>query len=128
MSSENKVAACTLVLCLCGCTPLAPMERRPAPSTLGCVQRVLEEKLPAHTTDDAVHCVAAGLIARYCSLGEAYVASIGKELKDAFGPGDFEWRDWQADRRGIACAKHAGGDDEVYACCGLSSDGTRAPP
>jgi hypothetical protein len=108
-----------------GCTPLASRDERPARSTLGCAQRVLDEKVPEQIPEDIAHCLAAGFIARYCSVSEAYLASIGKELKDAVTPGDTEWRDWQSDRHGIACAKAATSEEDLYRCCGFSQSKTR---
>jgi hypothetical protein len=102
------------------CTPLASKDARPARSTLSCAQAVLDTRVPRLLPDDRAHCLAAGFIARYCSVSEAYLAAIGKELKDAFGPGSAEWRDWQANRRGIRCAKTSATDDELYACCGAN--------
>jgi hypothetical protein len=67
--------------------------------------------------DRLAHCLAAGLIARECSVGEAMLASVGKELRDLFGAGDAEWRDLASDRRGIDCAKQAGSDTELERCC-----------
>lgn len=105
------------------CSPLVPRAERPARSTLSCVQIVIERRVPIAAPDDTAHCLAAGFIARYCSVSEAYLAGLGKELKDTFGPGDAEWRDWQADRRGIACAQQATTDTELYACCGWNAGG-----
>lgn len=81
------------------------------------MRAVLDAKLPAGLPDERAHCLAAGLIARYCSVSEAYLAGIGKELRDLLGPGDAEWADWRADRTGIACAKSAAGDSELVSCC-----------
>jgi hypothetical protein len=77
----------------------------------------LREKLPDNLPDGRAHCVASGLIARYCSVTEAVLAGAGKELKDLLGPGDAEWRDWRADRAGVACSRAAGSDDALIACC-----------
>jgi len=71
------------------------------------------EKLP----DTQAHCIAAGLIARHCSLSEAAMASVGKEVRDLFGGGDAEWHDLVSDRRGVRCARHTGSDAELQACC-----------
>jgi hypothetical protein len=78
---------------------------------------VLQQKLPANLQDDAAHCVASGLIARYCSVTEAYLAGAGKELKDLLGPGYAQWSDWRADRAGIACARTAESDEALVSCC-----------
>lgn len=84
---------------------------------------VLREHLPANpneTINDAqLHCAAAGLIARYCSVTEATLASYGKELKDLFGAGDAQWRDLESDRRGIRCARSNGSNESLLRCCGL---------
>ncbi|HEX7013465.1 MAG TPA: hypothetical protein VF161_11985 [Steroidobacteraceae bacterium] len=78
---------------------------------------VLREKLPEGLPERRAHCLAAGLIARYCSTGEAYFAGAGKELRDLLGKGEAEWDDWRADRTGIDCARSAGNDSEVAQCC-----------
>jgi hypothetical protein len=78
---------------------------------------VVTNKLPADLSDSRAHCVASGLIARYCSRSEAYMAGIGKELRDLLGRGDAEWRDWRADRAGITCAREAKDDTEIVNCC-----------
>lgn len=78
---------------------------------------VLREKLPANLSDDHAHCVASGLIARYCSVVEAHLAGIGKEFRDLFSDGDASWADWRADRRGVGCARRAADDEALAACC-----------
>lgn len=60
--------------------------------------------------------MAAGLIAQRCSRTEAYLASIGKELRDALGFGDAEWSDWRADRAGLRCAKRVAAN-ALADCC-----------
>jgi hypothetical protein len=90
---------------------------------------VLKQKLPTNLPDKRAHCLASGLIARYCSLSEAYIAGVGKEVRDLLGPGDFEWADWQADRVGIACARHAESDEAIADCCTPNRQpGWRRPP
>jgi hypothetical protein len=78
---------------------------------------VLQQKLPPKLPDQGAHCLASGLIARYCSVPEAYLAGIGKEVRDAFTGGDVERADWRADRFGVACARHSDGDESLAACC-----------
>jgi hypothetical protein len=104
-------------LVLCACVPLAGRELRAADSSLGCMQRVRDEMLPAGMDDETKHCVAAGMIARYCSRAEAWMASYGKEIEDAFGHGDAQWSDIQADRRGVTCARAASSDEQLRQCC-----------
>lgn len=67
--------------------------------------------------DKEAHCIAAGLIAWRCSVTEARLASYGKELKDLFSHGDAEWRDLDADRQGIACARSATDETALISCC-----------
>ncbi|HEX2493375.1 MAG TPA: hypothetical protein VHK24_06330 [Steroidobacter sp.] len=67
--------------------------------------------------DEQAHCMAAALIARRCSVSEAALASVSKEIRDAFGSGDAEWRDLRADRRGIRCAQAGAADQQLSACC-----------
>ena len=113
----RPIALFLLVLALCACVPLAGRESRAAKSSLSCMQHVRDEKIPPGLDDDMKHCMAAGLIARYCSRSEAWMASYGKELKDFFGPGDAQWRDLQRDKRGMKCAREAKSDEDVQQCC-----------
>jgi hypothetical protein len=102
-----------LLLALGGCVAQAP---RPAASSYGCM--VAErDALPASMPDDQKHCVASGLIARHCSVTEAHLAGIGKEVQDLFTGGDASWADWQMDRRGMSCAHDAPDDAAVTRCC-----------
>ena len=102
------------MLALAGCASTSP---RLAASTYGCMQAVVREKLPADLPDKRAHCIASGLIARYCSRSEAYLAGAATELRDLLGAGNAEWADWQADRAGIACVRGAANDDAVARCC-----------
>jgi hypothetical protein len=113
-------------LALSACTPLAGREARLATSTHGCMQSVVDEKLPAGLESAQAHCLAAGLIARYCSRGEAWMASIGKELQDTVGSGDADWRDLEAGRRGLRCARDVGTDRALRECCAGTGD-ARSP-
>ncbi|MGC3981727.1 MAG: hypothetical protein QM808_10730 [Steroidobacteraceae bacterium] len=97
------------VLSITACTSLQP---RPAASSYACMKAVRDQQ-PADLPDKRLHCVASAQIARQCSVSEAYLAGIGKELRDLFGSGDPEWADWQADRAGVACRN----EDGIAACC-----------
>ncbi len=77
----------------------------------------IRDRLPERLPDAQAHCMAAGLIARRCSVTEAVMAGVGKELRDLFGPGDAQWRDLTADRRGLECARSSRTDAELQACC-----------
>ena len=81
------------------------------------MQAVLHQKLPADLPDKRTHCLAGGLISRYCSVSEAYLAGAAKEVRDLLGHGDAEWADWRADRVGIECARESTDDAAVAACC-----------
>jgi hypothetical protein len=106
-----------LSLALGACSTLSG-ERRAAVSTLGCARAVVDSKVPTAKNDKYLHCMAAGMIARYCSVQESYLASVGKEVRDLFTPGgDAEWADLRADRSGIRCARSAHGDAELATCC-----------
>ena len=119
---RRSVAVVTLLIAgLAGCASVPSRPARAAKSSYGCMQVVVEEKLPPGIPDEHAHCLATGLIARYCSVSEAYLAGAGKELKDLLGPGDAQWSDWRADRAGIACAKSTDDDGALAACC--SADG-----
>jgi hypothetical protein len=80
--------------------------------------RAAVANLPSSALSDAqLHCLAAGLIALHCSVAEARLASYSKEIADIFGPGQAEWRDLRANRRGIACARSATSDAALIECC-----------
>ena len=81
------------------------------------MQAVLHDKLPSGLGDKREHCLAGGLISRYCSITEAYLAGAGKEVRDLLGHGDAEWADWHADRVGIACARGSADDKSLAECC-----------
>lgn len=102
---------------LCACVPLPHREPRAAQSSYGCMQAALRDRLPADLPDAQTHCIAAGLIARHCSVTEATLASLGKELRDLLGSGDAEWRDLASDRRGVQCARSIDSDAGLKACC-----------
>jgi hypothetical protein len=57
------------------------------------------------------------MIARYCSVSEAKLASWGKEFDDALSGGDADREDLDADYAGIACARAARDDDMLRRCC-----------
>jgi hypothetical protein len=106
-----------LVFALGGCAAQAP---RPASSSYGCM--VAERNaLPADMPDEQKHCVASGLIARHCSVSEANMAGLGKELHDMFTGGDASWADWNMDRKGVACAHNAPDDAAVEQCCATAT-------
>jgi hypothetical protein len=110
-----KRSLCLLsgVLLLTACA-VAPT--RPANSSYGCMQAV-HTQLTAIIDDKQQHCLASALIAQQCSLAEAYLAGLGKELRDFFGKGDAAWSDWQADLAGITCAKNNNHRPALEACC-----------
>jgi len=81
------------------------------------MQAVLQEKLQPDLPDKRAHCLAGGLISRYCSVTEAYLAGASKEVRDLLGRGDAEWADWRADRAGIACAEASTDDAALAKCC-----------
>jgi hypothetical protein len=121
MGMNTRVVAAALgLLLLSSVAACATIPQRPARlehSSYGCMAAVLEQKLPANLPDKRAHCLASGLIARYCSPAEAYLAGMGKEIRDLLGRGDAEWADWQADRVGIRCARRAEDDNALAACC-----------
>lgn len=102
---------------LAGCASVPNRPARLAKSSYGCMKAVLQEKVPTGLPDKRTHCLASGLIARYCSGTEAYMAGAGKEFRDMFGAGDPDWADWRADRVGIDCARHANDDTALATCC-----------
>ena len=66
--------------------------------------------------DYEAHCIATGLIALRCSVTESWLAGVGKELEDLFGPGDAALNDLQAGGRGVRCARTQG-KDGLDTCC-----------
>jgi hypothetical protein len=112
-----QAAAVVVMLSSTACAPLPTYEPRAARSSLGCMHAALDKLELKHQPDSEQHCKAAGLIARYCSVTEAGMASIGKEVRDLFTGGDAEWRDLVSDRRGVRCARLAHNDTDLAACC-----------
>jgi hypothetical protein len=106
-----------LLAALTACTSVPNKPDRLSRSSVGCMQAVVREKVPDDLPEKRAHCLAAGLIARYCSVTEAYMAGSGKEIGDLIGGGDAEWEDWRADRAGIDCARSATNDMQVEECC-----------
>ena len=102
-----------LLLCIAGCTGTP---ERPATSTVRCAEAVVAT-LPAGLTDPEKHCVASAGIVQRCSRFEAWLASWGKEIRDAFGDGDASWDDLTADRIGRCCASTGDGSDTLVECC-----------
>lgn len=98
---------------LSGCIARAP---RPATPSLECMRAAVSQ-VPESRDDSLQHCLAAGLITRYCSATEAVIASFGKELRDMFGRGDASLADLRADRHGLACGRHAEDDSALLRCC-----------
>jgi hypothetical protein len=95
----------------------APGVHRPVQSSLGCMRAMVRDHVPTHLYDKQQHCLAAGFIARYCSRSEAWVASVGKEVTDAFDGGDPSWQDLMADRVGLHCERGAASDAALVSCC-----------
>jgi len=106
------VAASLLAACA-----TAPGVRRLDASSLGCMRAVVRDKVPVRIPDKQAHCLAAGMIARYCSTSEAYIAGVGKEFTDLFDGGDAEWGDLVADHLGIRCEAPASSDAALQRCC-----------
>jgi hypothetical protein len=115
--AHGSVGLLAVGLCLAGCTPLAVDAGRAGKSSLGCMRASLANHDLASRPDYEAHCIAAGVIARRCSVAEAWLASYGKEIRDLLGRGDAEWRDVQSDQRGIECARTATGDAALLQCC-----------
>jgi len=103
-----------LVVVLFGCTS---NPARPARSSVGCAQAVVDQQLPVHLGDKLAHCMAGALIAHYCSPTEARMAAFAKEIRDAFTGGDVEWADVEATLAGVRCASNAADVTAVQACC-----------
>jgi hypothetical protein len=98
-------------------TACASAPDRPAVSSVGCARATLDRHLPEDLRDKHAHCVAGGLIARFCTPAEARLAGLAKEIRDAFGPGDADWSDWRATRAGVRCAATGADVASIVACC-----------
>jgi hypothetical protein len=114
---SRMVVALVAMANLSACAGIANRPPRAARSSYECMRAVLKDKLPPDLPDRRAHCLAGGLIARYCSITEAYLAGAGKEVRDLLSQGDAQWLDWRADRAGIGCAREAQDDAAVVACC-----------
>jgi len=89
---------------------------RPAVSSYSCMAAV-RDSVPKQGYDKRMHCLVSAGIAQRCSIFEADLAGLGKEMHDVFTAGhDASWSDWRADRAGIRCAQR-GRDPEVLAAC-----------
>jgi hypothetical protein len=82
----------------------------------------LRDRLPPGLPDKQSHCRAAALIAAHCSVGEARLLAVMKEVADLFGPGNAEWADVRADWAGVRCAR-AGEGEQVESCCEAAVQG-----
>jgi hypothetical protein len=114
-----------LAACLAGC---ASAPDRPATSTVGCARAVLDQQLPHGLRDKQAHCVAGGLIARFCSPTEARLAGLAKEFRDVFSAGDADWSDWQATRAGVRCSAPDADLASIVACCAGSPQASGGAP
>jgi hypothetical protein len=112
-----ELAPLALAAGLLAACATAPGVTRLDPSSLGCMRAVVRDKVPTHIPDKQAHCLAAGMIARYCSPSEAYIAGVGKEFTDLFDGGDAEWGDLVADQMGIRCEGLAPSDAALRSCC-----------
>jgi RHS repeat-associated protein len=80
-------------------------------SSYQCAKRIGKKYENMPVSDKYQHCMAGGEIYRECGPLTAYAASIGKEIKDMFSPGDTSWGDLMATFEGIDCAKNPGQDE-----------------
>jgi hypothetical protein len=112
MRTRDQAWLLTALLAGCSTNP-----ERPAQSSAGCVKSVIDRELPSHLEDKLAHCVAGGLIARYCSPTEARLAGVAKEIRDLFTGGDVELADAQATFAGVQCAQAASDLATLEACC-----------
>ena len=64
------------VALLAGCASLPQAPPRLAGTPLACMRATVAAKVPAGLYDKLAHCLAGGMIARYCSVGEAKLARL----------------------------------------------------
>ena len=110
------------LIALAGC---AVVPDRPAVSSYECMKAV-RDALPAGLDNKRAHCLAAGGIAQRCSVFEADLAGLGKEVRDVFTGGDASWADWRADRTGIRCVKLGKTAEALATCCQEAGDWGRS--
>jgi hypothetical protein len=80
--------------------------------------RAVRDSVPREGYDKRMHCLVSAGIAQRCSVFEADLAGLGKEVRDMFNAGgDASWSDWRADRAGIRCAKRGRDAVVLSACC-----------
>lgn len=79
----------------------------------------LKKKLPAKTTDKFKHCALSCQLALRCSAVDTMNLGILKEVWDLVSPGNAEWKDIEADAKGIrfAITKQAVTDKECNNKC-----------
>ena len=106
----------TACLSLTGCGVLSDAPR-PARSTHACAREAVAVVTRPGLDDKRLHCLGAAQIARVCSVAEARMAGLGKELADALGTGDADPEDARASMAGIECARDAADEAQVEACC-----------
>lgn len=103
-------------LCLLGSAGCTALGERAASSPYKCMSRMRDQVAIQEVPDARKHCLASALIARHCSVSEAWFAGVGKEFTDIFTAGDPSWADWRADRAGMRCGREAA-DDDLPSCC-----------
>ncbi len=126
-SFRAAAMAALIALAVAGCAALPDAPPRLGATPLGCMRTTVATKVPGEYGDPHKHCLAAGMIARYCSPAEAKLASWGKEMDDALGRGDADRRDLDADYAGIRCAREARDDAALQRCCAASFPEPQAP-
>jgi hypothetical protein len=117
MKSANRIAIVVVGMVIAGC---ATPPDRPAVSSYGCMVAV-RDSVPKQGYDKRMHCLVSAGIAQRCSIFEADLAGLGKEMHDLFTAGhDASWADWSADRAGIRCASRGRNPEVLAACCAES--------
>lgn len=112
-----------VALSVCACVPLRGT--RGAPSSTSCVHAAVHQDWPPGLTDKQKHCRATAAIAATCSVPEARLAGILKEVADLFGKGNAEWADLRADWAGVRCARAAQNVASIESCCAASEPAPR---
>lgn len=69
----------------------------------GAVAALAGARLTQGMNDKVRHCFVSCLITIKCDEVTAAAVGLVKEAIDSVGPGDADWEDWEADKRGIAC-------------------------
>lgn len=106
---QRGFALLAIALASCSSPPRAPAS--------SCMQQTMDSLSLAGLSNDRQHCLASGSIALRCGPATAWLAGYGKEVADAFGPGQVQQRDLRANAAGRSCASQSASEQDLAGCC-----------